>query len=213
MKLSKIQIGRADILRLLAVHRTASVDHAARMLGYEAETPGRTDLARVKQHKLDQPETVDLVADVKLTGVNEMSREMPSERFWYLRKRQQLQAPSCYLLNRQKFHPPLEGDSDIPAELQGIEPFRREELDFTEFQAVPYAMEMACENALVLQPSVPEHHATPSRTSPRLSHQSPECMVAQPDIIRLAKAISAFHSLRPLFDSARSDVAEQEQRK
>jgi formylglycine-generating enzyme required for sulfatase activity len=226
MKPAKTQVGRADMLRLLAANRTASMDVAARMLGYERETPRRVDVAKTKLRKVDKSGTVgtaETAADAKPAGVDEISRKLPPERFWYLRRREKLQGSPSRLLNRKKNHPPLRGDSDLPDELRDIEPLRAAELNCIDFSTAPYAMEEAgqhaAKHAAVVQPSAPEPHsifnASPGASS-MLSRRTPvtpekaEKAVAKPDITGLVSAIAQFHPLRPLLENGRIAAAERE---
>ncbi len=201
MKLSSTQVARAHILHLLAVHRNISVDVAARMAGYAPETgqeiadPSARFLNNLLLELASQ--LVEPAEAADLAKIKEVSKEVPPEQFWYLRRREKLQP------QRHKFQLPPEGDSsDLPPYLLNIESLRSEELNF------PDSFEDA-------QSPIQESHATacmsfnsgfdpPNPIFPTLERS------AKPDLTELVNTISKHHPLRRLLDNGRNEVAAQE---
>ena len=140
MKRLKTQVGRADLLRLFAVSRTASADAAAKLVGYFPEQ----ELLQDKQKKntrssitsharLDQAQPSALrPADAK-----EISRNIPLEAFWYLSERKPLKKTLHRFTDPQGSGSSEGKRSILPGVLHTVSSLSIEELSVPKFISYP----------------------------------------------------------------------------
>ncbi|MCI5139264.1 MAG: hypothetical protein D3922_12825, partial [Candidatus Electrothrix sp. AR1] len=144
MKRLKTQVSRADLLRLLAVSRTASADAAAKLIGYlpeqgipqaEQKKITRSSIASHARSRRDQASALS-VADAK-----EISRNLPLEAFWYLSERRPLKKTlhrfADPFTNPQDSGSSKEERATLPGVLHKVSPLSIEELSVPEFFPCP----------------------------------------------------------------------------
>ncbi|XOF33852.1 MAG: formylglycine-generating enzyme family protein [Candidatus Electrothrix sp. YB6] len=137
----RTQVSRADILRLLAVQRTASVDAAARLSGYIAEKISEKQHRPagspepIKNQVLPQRRPTETAVEEEPVETEEVTDFLPPERFWSVHKRQQVQQSvygSVYSIPAWQKEVPGDGVA-LPVALQKIVPLQPEELRLPEF--------------------------------------------------------------------------------
>ncbi|MCI5124587.1 MAG: hypothetical protein D3925_08955 [Candidatus Electrothrix sp. AR5] len=152
----KTQVSRADLLRLLAVSRTASADAAAKLIGYlPAQIP------QAEQKKITRSNIASharsrrgKVSALQLADAKEISRNLPLEAFWYLSERKPLKKTLHRLAGPfvGTFTDPQRSASSVkkislPAVLHKVTPLSIEELSVPEFIPYPKAGESSDSNS------------------------------------------------------------------
>ena len=140
MKRLRAQISRADILRLLAVSRTASADLAAKSAGYRPK-PGdllvkgrKITRSSIRSHAQAKQNQIAALKPLTLAVAQDITRELAPEAFWHLAKRNALKKTRHRLTvpqdpwDFQKENPPNEKKRLLPAVLDTIRPLSMQEL-------------------------------------------------------------------------------------
>jgi formylglycine-generating enzyme required for sulfatase activity len=135
MKRLKTQVSRADLLRLLAVSRTAPADAAAKLLGYLPEqgvpqAEKKITRSNIASHARDDQAQASAL---KLADAKEISRELPLEAFWYLSERRRLKKTIHRFIAPKKSTSLEEKKSTLPGVLDKIAPLSAEELSVPKF--------------------------------------------------------------------------------
>lgn len=139
MKRLKTQVGRADLLRLLAVSRTASADAAAKLVGFLPEQ----GIPEAEQKKLTRSNIAsharsrrEQASALRLADAKEISRNLPLEAFWYLSERRPLKKTLHRFTDPQESASPEENKS-VPGVLHKVSLLSIEELSVPEFIPCP----------------------------------------------------------------------------
>ena len=96
MKRLHTYISRADILRLLAISRTASTDLAAKPAGYTPEQKDNPAKGKkitrsiIRAHARDQQAQIASLKPLTLVGAKDITRSLSPEAFWHLAARKKL---------------------------------------------------------------------------------------------------------------------------
>ncbi len=169
MKRLRTQISRADILRLLAVSRTASADLAAKLAGYLHKPEDilgkgkKITRSSIRLHAQAKQRQIAALKPLRLAAAQEITRKLPLEAFWHLSKRQPLKKTHHRLAvpqDPQESAPLKEKKCILPAVLEAIRPLRMQELIVPTF--VPFS---PCPN---------DHFSDPFPSSPSVPLASPE---------------------------------------
>ncbi len=139
MKRLYTQISRADILRLLAVSRTAPADLAAKLAGYLAG-PGnnlvkgkKITRSSIRSHAQAKQNQIAALKPLTLAAAQEITRKLPPEAFWQLAERKALKKTRHRLTvpqdpwGTQKTTSLKEKKSLLPAVLDAIRPLSMQE--------------------------------------------------------------------------------------
>ncbi|MCI5141368.1 MAG: hypothetical protein D3909_06520, partial [Candidatus Electrothrix sp. ATG1] len=178
------QVGRADILRALAVSRTACTDTAAKLAGYlpaqgekqeERETITRSSITSHTQKKQAQVAALN-----KLTKAKEISRKLPSEAFWYLLERKERKQTLHRVADSQEFVAQENESRLLPGVLRKSSPLTSKELFLPAFTPCPH-------NSSELSFSGPPVPVTEQQQREKKS---------KPDMERLVRSASELISLR-----------------
>lgn len=191
----KTQVGRADILRLLAVSQTASADAAAKLLSYQLE-PEQQAAARSKDKKksrsgtasqgLSQQEEEAALHLNTPVEAKEISRTLPSEAFWYLTERKQLKKTlhrfadihNSTLSEAERYH--------LPGVLYKIKLLEPDELSVPEFHSCP---------AAYLSASLPPC-SEPTRTQHDSSRKHPSLQADMEGLVAAASELISSQRIR-----------------
>ncbi|MGB5685345.1 MAG: formylglycine-generating enzyme family protein [Candidatus Electrothrix sp.] len=135
----KTQVSRADLLRLLAVSRTASAEVAAKLIGY-LPAQGRP---QIKPKKITRSSIAsharsrrNKASALRLADAKEISRNLPLEAFWYLSERKPLKKTLHRLTDPQE-SASSERKINLPGVLHKVTPLSTEELSVPEFIPCP----------------------------------------------------------------------------
>jgi formylglycine-generating enzyme required for sulfatase activity len=130
------QVGRADLLRLLAVSRTASADAAAKLVGYFPEQ----GISQAEQKKITRSSIAsharsrrEQASALQPTDAKEISRKLPLEAFWYLSERRPLKKTRPRFTGPQESASPEDIKNNLPGLLHNVRPLSTEELCIPEF--------------------------------------------------------------------------------
>uniref|UniRef100_UPI00405600F9 formylglycine-generating enzyme family protein n=1 Tax=Candidatus Electrothrix sp. TaxID=2170559 RepID=UPI00405600F9 len=186
MKRLCTQVGRADILRLLAVSRTASADIAAKRAGYFVQLEDdpakgkRITRSSIRSHTRTKQAHIASLKPLTLATAQDITRTLPPEAFWHLAARKTLKKNTHRLTvphapqSREALQTPR---SILPAVLDKVAPLTAEELFVPIFTpCVP------CTNKL-LPPSPPvdlsaQHRSQKKSRTRSSSEQNLEHLVA-----------------------------------
>ncbi|WLE97872.1 MAG: formylglycine-generating enzyme family protein [Candidatus Electrothrix communis] len=140
MKRLKTQVSRADLLRLLAVSRTASAEAAAKLLGYlPAQGIPQAEQKKITRSSIASHARSDraLTSVLRLADAKEISRNLPLEAFWYLSERKPLKKTLHRFTAPPESVSPGGKRSILPGVLHKVSPLSIEELSVPEFIPCP----------------------------------------------------------------------------